>query len=87
MWYVLTKYSFDADKTIAGPFETEDQAWSNAEKNADEEYRIDTEECGWITEMEKSRDAGEIVITNYFDECRSDVTEFIVFELDNTKLM
>ena len=81
MWYVLTKYSFDAEKIIHGPFKTEDGAWGQAEHMADEEYRIDTEECGWITEIEKNKDANEIIITNYFDCCRVDTTEFIVFEI------
>lgn len=81
MWYVLTKYSFDSSKPVAGPFETEDKAWEYAEKDADKEYQIDTEDCGWNTEMEKNRDTNEIVITNYFKCSHTDVTEWIIFEI------
>jgi hypothetical protein len=82
MWYVLTKYSFDAEKIVHGPFKTENEAWKQAEHQADEEYRIDTEECGWHTEMVKIKDANEIIITNHLSYDRTDTTEFIVFEIE-----
>ena len=80
MWYTMTKYSFDNDKIVHGPFKTEKEAWNNMEKRADEEYRIDTEENEWDTEINKNEEIGEITIKNFFPFC-TDVTEFFLFEI------
>lgn len=80
MWYTITKYSFDNDKIVHGPFKTEKEAWNNMEKRADEEHRIDTEENEWDTEINKNEEIGEIVIKNFFPS-GTDVTEFFLFEI------
>lgn len=38
MYYAMTKFSFDPEKNVFGPFETEDEAWNYIDKMADEEY-------------------------------------------------
>lgn len=86
MWYYLVKYSFDADKPVFGPFEIYDDAWNAALTDAKNEFSIDQNENGWDSDMIVYEDAGEIVLVNHFTD-RDDTTEFIVFELDNTKLM
>lgn len=86
MWYALTRYSFDSEKPIAGPFKTEEEAWDFIESQADEEYRIDTEENGWETRMFKDKENGEITLIDYFVS-HKDTTEFFIFEIDNTKLI
>ena len=86
MWYGMTKYSFDSDKPICGPFKTEEEAWEYIEKMADEEYRIDTEENGWNAKITKNKTCNEITIKDFFS-AGIDVTEFFIFEIDNTKLM
>jgi hypothetical protein len=80
MWYHITKYSFDPTKSVFGPFKTEEDAWSNMEQMADEEYRIDTEENDWRTRIIKDKDCGEITIKNFFTD-HTDVTEFFLFEI------
>lgn len=80
MFYVVTKYSFDPDKPVAGPFQSEDAAWAYAERIADEEYRIDTEENDWATDIKKYEAIGEIVIKNFFAS-HVDVTEFFLIEI------
>ena len=87
MWYGMTKYSFDSEKPICGPFKTEAEAWEYIEKMADEEYRIDVEESEWCSDIKKDKTCGEIVIKNFFTSGDVDVTEFLIFEVDNTKLM
>lgn len=86
MWYYLTKYSFDPDKNVTGPFNTDDEAWDRMEFDAEREYKIDTEENGWYTEIIKNETCDEITIKNFF-AAGTDVTEFILFEIDNTKLV
>ena len=88
MWYYMTKYSFDPEKNVVGPFGTEKEAWSEMEKCANEEYRIDTEEnCwnekenGWSTEIVRNETCGEITIKNFFIS-GVDVTEFFIFEIE-----
>lgn len=80
-YYYLTKYSFDAEKSIAGPYKNEEEAWRAMEADADEEYRIDTEENDWWTEINKNKDAGEITIKNFFGFGETDTTEFILFQI------
>lgn len=80
MWYYMTKYSFDPEKHIVGPFNTEEIAWSEMEKDANEEYRIDTEENGWNTEIVRNETCGEITIKNFFTS-GVDITEFFIFEI------
>lgn len=81
MWYAMTKYSFDAEKPIDGPFETATDAWEYIEKMADKEYKIDIEENGWRSDIEKYKNCGEIVIKNFFTS-GVDVTEFFIFEIN-----
>lgn len=81
MWYCMTKYSFDADKPVFGPFNTAEDAWTYIEKQADEEFRIDMEENGWKTEIVKNKTCGEIVIKNFFVS-GTDITEFFIFEIN-----
>ena len=80
MWYYLTKYSFDPSKPVSGPFNTEEEAWDKMEKDAEEEYRIDTEENGWRSRIIKDKTCGEITIKNFFTT-ETDVTEFFLFEI------
>lgn len=81
MWYGMTKYSFDSDKPVCGPFKTAVEAWNYIEKLADEEYRIDVEENEWHSDIKKNKTCGEIVITNFFAS-GDDVTEFFIFEIN-----
>lgn len=80
MWYYMTKYSFDPEKEVTGPFETEEEAWIKMETDANEEHRIDTEENAWSTEIIKNKTCGEITIKNFFT-AGTDVTEFFLFEI------
>lgn len=86
MWYYLTKYSFDANKPVFGPFDSYDSAWIAALADAQKEFNIDKNENGWNSDLIVYEDTGEIILVNHFYD-RDDTTEFIVFELDSTKLM
>lgn len=86
MWYYLVKYSFDADKPVFGPFNTESEAWEAALADAQKEFNIDQNENEWNSDMSEYEEYREIVLVNHFTD-RDDTTEWIVFELDNTKLM
>ena len=81
MWYYLTKYSFDADKHVTGPFTSEDEAWDAMMVDARREYKIDTEENGWRARLIENKTCGEIMIKNYFTT-GTDLTEFILFEIE-----
>lgn len=80
MWYYLTKYSFDADKPVTGPFPSEEDGWAAMMAAARQEYKIDTEENGWRTRLIENKECGEIIIKNFFTT-GTDVTEFILFEI------
>lgn len=80
MYYGMTKYSFDSDKPVYGPFQTREDAWKCILLMAEEEYRIDTEENDWESDIVKDATSGEITIKNYFWE-GTDVTEFFIFEI------
>lgn len=86
MWLYLVKYSFDADKPVTGPFNTYDDAWIAALNDAQKEFNIDKNENDFDTDLIVYEDTGEIILVNHFAD-RDDTTEFIVFELDSTKLM
>lgn len=80
MYYCMTKFSFDPDKNVHGPFATQEDAWQFMEMEADREAKIDIDENGWSTEIVKNKDCGEITITNFF-ATGTDVTEFFLFEI------
>ena len=80
MWYYMTKYSFDSDKPIIGPFKTEEEAYTAMEIAAQKEYDIDSNENEWETALYIDSEAGEITIVNYFDD-HKDITEFFTFEI------
>lgn len=80
MWYYMMKYSFDSSKPVFGPFKTEEEAYEKMSVDANKEYDIDTNENGWETEIYVDSEAGEITITNYFEEY-NDITEFFTFEI------
>lgn len=79
MFYYLIRYSFDAEKPVVGPFQTEDEAWEAALIDAEKEHKIDKEN-EWDTDMMVYEDCREIVLVNYFSD-RDDTTEYMVFEL------
>ena len=81
MYYYLTKYSFDPEKVVHGPFTTEEEAWATMEADANEQYRIDTEENQWDARLFKHKDNGEITLIDYF-VAHKDVTEFFIFEIN-----
>ena len=86
MYYYVTKYSFDPDKPVCGPFKTESDAWKAMEAHANEECRIDTEENQWDAHIFKDRENGEITLVDYFVS-HKDTTEFFIIEINNTKLI
>lgn len=79
MFYYLVRYSFDAEKPVFGPFETEDEAWNAALADAEKEHEIDKAN-EWDTDMMVYENCREIVLVNHFTD-RDDTTEYIVFEL------
>lgn len=79
MFYYLVRYSFDAEKPVFGPFDTEYNAWSAALADAENEHEIDKAN-EWDTDMMTYEDCGEIVLVNHFAD-RDDTTEYMVFEL------
>ena len=80
MWYYMTKYSFDSNKPVFGPFETEEEAYEKMSADAQKEYDIDVNENGFDTDVYVDGEAGEITITNCFND-HKDVTEFFTFEI------
>lgn len=80
MWYYMIKYSFDSDKPVCGPFNTEEEAYEKMQIAAQKEYDIDVNECEFNTDIYVDSEAGEITITNYF-ETGKDITEFFTFEI------
>ena len=81
MWYYMTKYSFNAYKHVDGPFNNEEEAWNAMLNDAKEEYRIDTEENKYRTQLIKNKDYGEITLINLFAH-RTNVTNFFLFEIN-----
>ena len=80
MWYYLVRYSFDADKPVFGPFDTEEDAWEAALESAQKEFDIDQNENEWDCDMSEYEEYREIVLVNHFDD-RDDTTEYLIFEL------
>lgn len=80
MWYYMTKYSFDSSKPVAGPFETEEEAYEKMQIAAMKEYDIDVNENEWEAEIYVDSEAGEITLVNYFGT-NKDITEFFTFEI------
>ena len=80
MWYYLVRYSFDPEKSVFGPFNTEEEAWKDALISARKEYDIDTNENGWDVDMTEYEDCGEIILVDHFDS-GDESTEYLVFEI------
>ena len=80
MWYYMTKYSFDSSKPVVGLFTTKKEAYEKMLVVAQKEYDIDVNENEWETELYVDSGAGEITITNYFNDSK-DITEFFIFEI------
>ena len=80
MWYYLVRYSFDAEKPVFGPFNTEEEAWDAALADAQKEFDIDQNENEWDSDMSEYEEYGEIVLVNHFAD-RDDTTEYLIFEL------
>lgn len=80
MWYYLVRYSFDADKPVFGPFNTEEEAWDAALADAQKEFDIDQNESGWDSDMSEYEEYGEIILVNHFTD-RDDTTEYLIFEI------
>lgn len=80
MWYYLVRYSFDAEKPVFGPFNTEEEAWEAALASAQKEFDIDQNENEWDSDMSEYEEYREIVLVNHFAD-RDDTTEYLIFEL------
>ena len=80
MWYYLIRYSFDAEKPVFGPFESQEDAWQAALDSAQKEFDIDRNENEWDSDMSEYEEYGEIVLVNHFYD-RDDTTEYIIFEI------
>lgn len=80
MWYYLVRYSFDADKPVFGPFNTDEEAWEAALGAAQKEFDIDQNENEWDSDMSEYEEYREIVLVNHFSD-RDDTTEFLIFEI------
>ena len=80
MFYYLVKYSFDADKPVFGPFNTEEEAWNAALTDAQREFNIDKNENEWDVEMATYECYGEIILTDHFTG-HDDTTEWLIFKL------
>ena len=80
MWYYLVRYSFDAEKPVFGPFNTEEEAWEAALTSAQKEFDIDQNENEWDSDMSEYEEYREIVLVNHFTD-RDDTTEYLIFEL------
>ena len=80
MWYYLVRYSFDADKPVFGPFNTEEEAWCAALADAQKEFDIDQNENEYDSDMSEYEEYREIILVNHFDD-RDDTTEYLIFEI------
>lgn len=81
MYYYMTEYSFDSDRPVQGPFSSYEECWEKMEKEAENELRIDEEENGFNSEMEKNVEDGTIIIKNHFMDFDDDVTTWSVIDV------
>lgn len=80
MWYYLVRYSFDPDKHVVGPFDTEDAAWSAAVNDAKREVKVSQEEADANIDISIYEGCREITIIDHYVR-GDDTTEYIVFEM------
>lgn len=80
MWYYLVRYSFDPDKHVVGPFDTENAAWSAAVNDAKREVKVSQEETDTNIDISIYEGCREITIIDHYVRC-DDTTEYIVFEI------
>jgi hypothetical protein len=83
MFYWITKYTFDADKPVFGPFSTFDEAWNNMYASAQNEMKICKEENELNSTLTADKDAGEINLESVFydGDDVTDVTELFIIEI------
>lgn len=83
VYYYMTQYSFDADIPVVGPYKTDDECWKAMQKDAEKEYRIDTEENEWDTQpLDMNQDEGVITLNNIFRD-RVDTTTWTLIQVPN----
>ena len=80
MWYYLVRYSFDPDKHVVGPFDTENAAWSAAVNDAKREVKVSQEEADTNIDISIYEGCREITIIDHYVR-GDDTTEYIVFEI------
>ena len=80
MFYYLIKYSFDPEKRVVGPFDTEETAWNKAATDAKREVKISREEGGTDTDIVFNRTCNEITIIDHYPT-GDDTTDYIVFKV------
>lgn len=81
MLFFVATYSFDSDRPVWGPFKDSTSCWEAMKKNAEEEFRIDTEENGWVTEpLRMQEDEGIIELRNAFSD-HEDVTTWSMIDV------
>lgn len=81
MYYYTVSYSFDPDVPVKGPFADDEQCWAAMVKDAEDELRIDTEEAGFNSTLEKNEDNGTITLTNLFENHDDDVTTWQLIDV------
>lgn len=81
MYYYTVTYSFDSDVPVKGPFANEAQCWAAMVKDAENELRIDTEEAGFNSKLDKNENEGTITLTNLFENHDDDVTIWQVIDV------
>lgn len=81
MYYYTINYSFDGDRPVKGPFKSYESCWDNMNRDAEKEYRIDTEEAGFNTIIEKDTETGTIVLRNLFEDYEDDITTWAIIDV------
>lgn len=81
MFYYVVFDSYENERLVFGPFNSEAECWSEMERSAESVYEHDTKYRDCISSLDKVRQAGRIILTNTYKNDVPDKAMLILIEI------
>lgn len=83
MFYYVVFDSYENERLVFGPFNSEDECWSAMEASAEAIYEHDIKYRDCICSLDKTRPAGRILLTNTYKNDIPDKAMWILIQIPN----
>lgn len=81
MFYYVVFDSYENERLVFGPFNSEAECWSEMERSAESVYEHDAKYRDCISSLDKVRQAGRIILTNTYKNDVPDKAMLILIEI------